>query len=244
MPGMNDQLFESRGRDSYICLCPLFRPGFCLFRIRPHASSSLPTKPLSPKGVLPEIAPLRHVLPAPGPLITPPLRGSRQDKGPAHGFCRWGERRLFDLMRRRQRRVPWETVISTTEPTSVLPGAASQRERNTLRGDPIHRIGRRLYFHRRSPTSGLVATALTRPPNRGNSIPGGAGLSASSRASHILSLTPISSLMNSRSRRHSSTCRWVSSTAPVRMARLRILPLTKRDRDQCGPWPGSPGRAQ
>ena len=31
---------QSRGHHTYICLCPLFRPGFCRCRIRPNASSS------------------------------------------------------------------------------------------------------------------------------------------------------------------------------------------------------------
>ena len=55
------------------------------------------------------------------------------------------------------------------EPSPVLPGAASQRSRHTPRGHPIYRIGKRLYVHRLSPTSGLGTTALNCPLKRGNS---------------------------------------------------------------------------
>ena len=53
-----------------------FRPGFRLCRIRPHAPSSLPTKPSSPECAPPR--PPKAQIPASVPSITPPLRGSRQ----------------------------------------------------------------------------------------------------------------------------------------------------------------------
>ena len=65
-------------------LTPLFRPGFRLCRIRPHAASSLPQQnPHRPKVSclrLPRHAPRRRKNPVPGPLSSP-LRGSRQDQG-------------------------------------------------------------------------------------------------------------------------------------------------------------------
>ena len=61
------------------------------------------------------------------------------------------------------------TLIVRLEPSPVLPGAASQRSRHTPRGHPIYRIGRRLYVHRLSPTSGLGTTALNCPLKLGNS---------------------------------------------------------------------------
>ena len=72
--------------------------------------------------------------------------------------------------RRRKRHVQCATLIVRLEPSPVLPGAASQRSRHTPRGHPIYRIGRRLYVHRLSPTSGLGTTALNCPLKRGNSI--------------------------------------------------------------------------
>ena len=71
--------------------------------------------------------------------------------------------------RRRKRHVQCATLIVRLEPSPVLPGAASQRSRHTPRGHPIYRIGRRLYVHRLSPTSGLGTTALNCPLKRGNS---------------------------------------------------------------------------
>ena len=70
---------------------------------------------------------------------------------------------------RRKRHVQCATLIVRLEPSPVLPGAASQRSRHTPRGHPIYRIGRRLYVHRLSPTSGLRTTALNCPLKRGNS---------------------------------------------------------------------------
>ena len=61
------------------------------------------------------------------------------------------------------------TLIVRIEASPVLPGAASRWSINTLRGYPIYRIGRRLYVHRLSSTSGLVATAINCPRNWGNS---------------------------------------------------------------------------
>ena len=71
--------------------------------------------------------------------------------------------------RRRLCRGRRANFIVRLEPSPVLPGAASQRSRHTPRGHPIYRIGRRLYVHRLSPTSGLGTTALNCPLKRGNS---------------------------------------------------------------------------
>ena len=71
--------------------------------------------------------------------------------------------------RRRKRHVQCATLIVRLEPSPVLPGAASQRSRHTPRGHPIYRIGRRLYVHRLSPTSGRGTTALNCPLKRGKS---------------------------------------------------------------------------
>ena len=57
--------------------------------------------------------------------------------------------------RRRQRHVRCATLIVRLEASPVLPRAASQKEKHTLRGDPIDRSWGRLYVHRLSPTSGL-----------------------------------------------------------------------------------------
>ena len=83
--------------------------------------------------------------------------------------------------RRRQRHVRCATLIVRLEASPVLPRAASQREKHTLRGDPIDRSWGRLYVHRLSPTSGLVATAQTRPPKRGKST----NLRATGKLEHI-----------------------------------------------------------
>ncbi len=70
---------------------------------------------------------------------------------------------------RRKRRVRCAKLIVRLEASPVLPGAASRWSSNILRGYPIHRSWVRLYVHRLSPTSVLVATAMNCPRNRGNS---------------------------------------------------------------------------
>ena len=54
-------------------------------------------------------------------------------------------------------------ILSAKETRALLDGI----DVSTLRGDPQHRSPREIPFHRLSPTSVPVATALNRPPNRG-----------------------------------------------------------------------------
>ena len=63
-------------------------------------------------------------------------------------------------------------VRNAHRPARAVPGASRSSEpkvKTYPRGHPIYRIGRRLYVHRLSPTSGLGTTALNCPLKRGNS---------------------------------------------------------------------------
>ena len=63
----------------------------------------------------------------------------------------------------RPRRGPPETMVITNEPASTLPQSAGRTSRTTLRGYPIPRSWRRLYFRRLSPIPMLVANTLNYP---------------------------------------------------------------------------------